>query len=543
MYVTLTRRDFVKMVAGAGIGMLALGGLGIRNDVLAKQPDAAPNKVEKNLRRIEEAYNIRHRAALLEKKRPRPSHPTNGDEELYANKIASYSKCLPHNNLGEVSLPAYESLIMALKTGSPQDFESIQMGGVVRLVNPQAAYAFELIGPDSHHLGMMTPPSFSSAEEASEMGEVYWQALVRDVPFSEYDTDTLIDQAAEDLSNFSDFRGPKDGSSVTPETIFRGNTSGDLAGPYISQFLWKDIPYGAITMPQKINTPFPSIDFMTNYNDWLNIQNGTAAGPLALDPTPHYIRNGRDLGEYVHLDWTYQAHLGACLMLLRMSAPLDTGNPYLGSLTQDGFPTFGGPHILHLVGMVGNLALKAAWFQKWLVHRRLRPEEFAGCIHNHKTGAANYPINTEILDSDAVAAVFDKYGTYLLPQAYPEGCPTHTAYPSGHASFVGACSTVLKAFFNESFVIPDPVEASPDGLSLVPYSGPDLTVGGELNKLASNIGFGRDFAGLHWRSDIIEGMKLGEEVSILVLAEMRLTFNENFGGFFLTKFDGTQITI
>jgi membrane-associated phospholipid phosphatase len=226
-----------------------------------------------------------------------------------------------------------------------------------------------------------------------------------------------------------------------------------------------------------------------------------------------------------------------------MGAPLDAGNPYLGSLTQDGFPTFGGPHILHLVGIVGNLALKAAWFQKWLVHRRLRPEEFAGRIHNNKIGAASYPINSEILDSDAVDEVFAKYGTYLLPQAYPEGCPTHTAYPSGHASFAGACTTVLKAFFDESFVIPNPVEVSADGLSLDPYTGPDLTVGNELNKLASNIGFGRDFAGLHWRSDIIEGLKLGEQVSILALAEMRLTFNEDFNGFSLTKFDGTQITI
>ena len=539
----LTRRDFVKFAAGAGIGLLALGGLGIQRDVLAQiQPKENVSNLARIPRRVQ-AYRIRRKAARFEKKHPLPSHPTNGDEQLYANKIASYSKCLPHNNLGEVSLPAYESLIDALTTSNPQDFESIQMGGVVRLVNPQAAFAFELIGPDSHHLGMIPPPSFNSAEEASEMGEVYWQALARDVPFSEYSSNTIINQATLDLSNFSDFRGPKDGSNVTPETIFRGNALGDLVGPYVSQFLWKDIPYGAITVPQKINCPVADMDFLTNYTDWLNIQNGSLGGPLSFDPTPRYIRNGRDLGEYVHLDWTYQAHLGACLMLLRMGAPLDAGNPYLGSLTQDGFPTFGGPHILHLVGMVGNLALKAAWFQKWLVHRRLRPEEFAGRIHNHITAAASYPINSNILDSEAVTEVFSKYGTYLLPMAYPEGCPTHTAYPSGHASFVGACTTVLKAFFDESFVIPNLVEASADGLSLLPYSGPALTVGGELNKLASNIGFGRDFAGLHWRSDIIEGLKLGEEVSIMVLTEMRLTFNENFGGFSLTKFDGTQITI
>ncbi|MGH9922261.1 MAG: twin-arginine translocation signal domain-containing protein, partial [Nitrososphaerales archaeon] len=243
----LTRRDFVKMAAGAGIGMLALGGFGIQKDVLAQlKPNENVSNLAKIPRRVK-AYNRRRKAAKLEKKRPRPSHLTNGDEQLYANKIGNYSKALPHNDLGEVDLPAYESLIAALTTGNPQDFESIQLGGAVKLVNPQAAYAFELIGPDSHHLGMIVPPTFSSAEEGSEMGEVYWQALARDIPFSEYSTDMLIAQAADDLSSFSDFRGPKEVSNVTPRTIFRGNTLGDLVGPYISQFLWKDIPYGAIT--------------------------------------------------------------------------------------------------------------------------------------------------------------------------------------------------------------------------------------------------------------------------------------------------------
>jgi len=60
---------------------------------------------------------------------------------------------------------------------------------------------------------------------------------------------------------------------------------------------------------------------------------------------------------------------------------------------------------------------------------------------------------------------------------------------------------MLKAFFNESFVIPNPVEASSDGFSLTAYTGPSLTVGGELNKLAANVSIGRDIAGVHWRSD------------------------------------------
>ena len=107
----------------------------------------------------------------------------------------------------------------------------------------------------------------------------------------------------------------------------------------------------------------------------------------------------------------------------------------------------------------------------------------------------------------------------------------------------GACVTILKAWFDESFVIQNPVVAAPDGLSLLAYTGPPLTVGGELNKLAANIAFGRNIAGVHWRSDAIESFKLGEAIAISVLRDQRLVYNENFQGFHLTKFDGTTITI
>ena len=80
-------------------------------------------------------------------------------------------------------------------------------------------------------------------------------------------------------------------------------------------------------------------------------------------------------------------------------------------------------------------------------------------------------------------------------------------------------------------------------LSLVPYTGPVLTVGGELNKLAWNIAIGRNFAGIHWRSDATESLKLGEELAIRYLAEERACFNEQFAGYSLTKFDGTTVTV
>jgi hypothetical protein len=68
-------------------------------------------------------------------------------------------------------------------------------------------------------------------------------------------------------------------------------------------------------------------------------------------------------------------------------------------------------------------------------------------------------------------------------------------------------------------------------------------VGGELNKLAGNIAMGRAFEGLHWRSDGLEGLRLGEAVALGILADERATFNGRFGGFSLTRFDGTTITL
>jgi len=68
-------------------------------------------------------------------------------------------------------------------------------------------------------------------------------------------------------------------------------------------------------------------------------------------------------------------------------------------------------------------------------------------------------------------------------------------------------------------------------------------VGGELDKLAENVAYARNFAGVHFRSDAAEGLRLGETVAIQYLREMKLTAREFFAGFHLRKFDGTQITV
>jgi hypothetical protein len=110
----------------------------------------------------------------------------------------------------------------------------------------------------------------------------------------------------------------------------------------------------------------------------------------------------------------------------------------------------------------------------------------------------------------------------------------------GHATVAGACVTILKAFFDETDIIKDPVVPNADGTALVPYEGPPLTVLGELNKVARNVAVGRNGAGVHWRTDALGGMKLGEDVAIGFMH--KLTYNDKVE-MTLTKFDGTQITI
>jgi hypothetical protein len=117
----------------------------------------------------------------------------------------------------------------------------------------------------------------------------------------------------------------------------------------------------------------------------------------------------------------------------------------------------------------------------------------------------------------------------------------HPSYPGNHAATTGAAVTILKAFYSEAHVWPDPVEASADGSALVPYRGAPITVGGELDKLASNMAIGREMAGIHYRSDTIAGLRLGEAVAIALLGEARALYPERLDAFRFTSFDGEPI--
>jgi len=482
-----------------------------------------------------------------------PDQKDNNDERRYRQDrfYASFTKTLPCNQFGEVDPRAFRKMRRALRSGKQHHFDNIPLasGSTRTLEDPQGAFRFEASGLDSHATRINPSLKFRSAELAGQQGEVYWQALTRDVPFIDYENDSLIAAAVDDLNAFSKTPGAVNNSGkISADHLFRGETPGDLVGPYVSQFLLRPFNWGPVSITQKYSTPVAKSDFMVDVPNWLNVQRGGVAETVGATETK-YIYNNRALAEAVHNDALYQYYLHATMILLDGIPDIDINgaNKFdLGNTNNQGvFTSLGGlkASLIDLVSKSAHTALSGAWFQKWRVHRFLRPEALGGRIHFHKTGQRNYELHSDILDSDAIQRTFAANGTYLLPMAFTEGSPTHPSYVAGHACVAGACTTILKAFFNEDFVLSDNVQADANGDSLIAYNG-ELTLGGEVNKLANNVSIGRDAAGVHYRQDGIQGLSCGEQQAIALLAEATKLNEATFSrGFTFSKFDGSTITI
>ncbi|MBA3389698.1 MAG: hypothetical protein H0U02_10120 [Rubrobacter sp.] len=202
-------------------------------------------------------------------------------------------------------------------------------------------------------------------ENSAEMIELYWMALMRDVHFVDYVTTgapsgnvpqgwpagNLAADTAKDLNDPIQGEGgprlfqaflesyPVDAATglVTPATLFRGSAPGDNIGPYISQFLLRGntavdasdrtrppvlvrspdagmVSHGTQAMNQRQRTVLPFRDYLMDTTTWRQVQEGTddpSFRDAYDDPAPRFIRNLRDLGNWVHLDYLYQHFLNA----------------------------------------------------------------------------------------------------------------------------------------------------------------------------------------------------------------------------------------
>ena len=585
-----------------------------------------------NLARRQQAYEVREAAADAAKNRVHPTHVANADETKFRandgapNYLASFTKGLPHDRLtGLVKSPVdFQQFVRGIDSGDPRDFIDTPLGcrfesrkaqdAKVRAWESQAAgLTFDLQGPDAQAVTMPPAPEIGSEELVAEIGEVYIQALLRDVPFTDIvgekgsvkinaRTKVSVKDLIKLLNQLKWFQNPTTETQheqnrvrgpFTGATAFRGITPGDDIGPYISQFMLAGtggtnggsdrderkpieglVSYGAISIDQRVRQAKSYDDHMTTWLEWLDVQNGADLRNMEAYETKsrRFITTPRDLATYVHYDALYEAYLNACLIMLWYGQPFDPGIPFQLSDDQDhqqGFAQFGGPHILSLVTEVATRALKAVRFQKFNVHRRLRPEALAGRIANHgELGAPELDSMVDelqpILDLINKRNPADKelpYGNYLLPMAFCEGSPMHPAYGAGHATVAGACVTILKAFFDHNAPLAlatkghagtgnsqEAFYAKPNGTLDVTKvtdangNAASLTVEGELNKLASNISIGRNWAGVHYFTDYIESLRMGEQIAIGILEEQKLTYGENFS-MTVPLYDGGTVRI
>lgn len=211
-------------------------------------------------------------------------------------------------------------------------------------------------------------------------------------------------------------------------------------------------------------------------------------GPLAcatgcVDDFFPVIRTGRELARYFESETPGLAHRNALNYLIQDA---NYSPPYQA-------------FIWAALDVAIYSALSAAWYYKWLggdcgigdpctmsryerkrTSRRPRPYE------------VDYEV--DVLFNREVNCTRSGDGERrLFPDPSP-GTPRHPSYPSGHSTYAGAASEILSYFF------------------------PDYA--GEFTKLADNTGMARLWAGIHYRSDHIFGMRLGRCVARLIIRQI-----------------------
>jgi hypothetical protein len=571
-----SRRKFIRAMGSVGAAAAGAAALPLEPLFGGKNAAAEASVASyKSNSRANASCQYRMSAAQAEKSNVAQA-PDNGDAGRFSDFSGTWSKCLRHDALGIPNSAASLSLVNALGTGKFSDFERILVGNpggthpTAGLNGPQTSLAYDLEGRDSHATVIPPAPSVTSAESAAEAVEHYWAALMRDVNFTDYPASSLAAQACADLNNLSFIRSNQNNEfpyPVTPQNLFRGQiVPGDssVQGPYLSQFLLQPTFFGALPFPAQyqrfLSVSEGGADFMTDPTEYLHVQNGGVPNfDLAYDPTYRFLRMGRDLAAYTHVDVLYQAYFTAFFVLAGIGAPLNAGNPYHGSPTEHGFGTLDGVDAAATLAAMATRALKAAWFHKWVVNLRPRPEEYGALVQANLTAQHPMPqaaaaLHPDVLNSAVLPIILATYGSYLLPQAFPEGSPTHPCYPTGHGTVGGACITALKFFFDGNQPLRPLLQAagtdvsvpSADGLSLIPYTGADrdqLTINGELDKLGWNISIGHGIhAGIHFRSSSYYSLLLGEQTALSVLQDRAAGYNEPFT-INLTKFDGSTATI
>jgi hypothetical protein len=412
--------------------------------------------------------------------------------------------------------------------------------GRMKLVSPQIGVA---IAPPA---GYETCPDDDSPETAASHIEIAYLLSVRDLGWREIRKYTQ--ENGNPLEGLEQYLG----GPTRPAALFRQRDQEDNPEPYISQLLLLDIELGGVKIEQRYKLRTGEYATTEQTRDAM-----LAGNPIELQTygASVYLNSPRALASAVHADPPYFMGLCALQMLDNLKIARSTLFPDLPA--ENGFIDYGGPvHVQCLLAEASDEAFRDCWAVKWQPQperRRARPEQLL-----------KYPERLHSLWMERGAPLLARWGG-RLPVLVAEGAPPHPRFPSGHAATAGAEITVAKAFrknvpwpelpFPVSIKLPDgslsttrgPIQASPDGLSLIAANSNTLTTHGELDKLAWNKGFGRVAMGVHDRYDLVRGLMLGQDAAVRLLrrkkqeaARLRLA---PWGETTFIGFDGVPVTI
>lgn len=192
------------------------------------------------------------------------------------------------------------------------------------------------------------------------------------------------------------------------------------------------------------------------------------------------IRTGRELARYFENETPGLAHRHALNLLLRdadWSPPREAW-------------------VWAALDITIYSALTAAWYYKWYADHPNSPSKQGGRVGVTSFRPRPFEADSRVgvLFNRAVSPLGNGDGLRRTTPNPSPGSPRHPAYPSGHSTYAAAASELLTWFF------PDYRE--------------------ELNRLADNAGMARLWAGIHWRSDHVQGKRLGRTVACMVIAQL-----------------------
>ena len=464
---------------------------------------------------------------------------------------------------------------------------SIEQGGDRVFIGVPAVHTVTHAGMDPWRGRMPPAPSPTGVRNAGEMVDAYAMEQLRDTPFVEYPNEpgggdglsaqeqAVFDALAKDEGGDFETIENELGESwwhSTGRLFVEADTDDVDCGPYLSQYLLHDVNMWALPIEQQYVSYEAGVDYNGTQSDWLTTIEGQDDISAEFNPKrpesdeTSYISTGRDLATIVNADPTYQEYLIAGLHLLENSEFAE-GLPYNSRSDGSIFDYTGsGPTgFLDLLARGARQALVAAFYQKYYVHFRCRPETYSGRVHfqrdgesssngnnggggndgsdgnnggsgnngsdgnngnngnngssesngnNGNDGNRDFGINDVLTDAE-ILSVRDNDADFLTT-VFEEGSPLHPSYPSGHSVIAGACGTILKTLFENTDWNDDYYVPTADGNSRETIGVPSGHNGvyQEIDKLMSNIGLARMFAGVHYYSDHYWGVKLGEQVAV-----------------------------